>query len=844
MAAKLFKKLVGAANGGVDVHFVKPEYVLSTDDTTIYIFAGADKNGNGTWILANPEDMTESGTHSLYSPSDVNNMNGFRVKPTYTLTAGGQIAPIFITVYVSEKEMPAEKCPSGVLFVTIPGLAVGSDIDPNNSLPGYIVFLRKTGDSSLDKRKHKLYRDKILLPFVERLRQFNDGYVTGTDIPIELTVVSWSDGDLAQMAVTKDEEQMEINEKKRIISNKQSAARTGTEQGGDLWTGFRGMKRDTKITTCETMTPLKREATEMLDELEEEGKVNLPPPHKAALVDFVATHPGSLQKHATKEKLQQAFIENGMIDESTLQIPDLHRIICTCRRKLSEQEVDNFIKQFPSLLQIWHQTGIVTDDVLEQHGLPIDVDRNGNEVRRTATISGEHLQRAKCFSHRAQRNLRQEQLDQQLRTAQEKVAKARVKHQNKYLLNAECEKLLQKALRQKFKLPDDAALVSWDEVTMEMLAHSSILVRFLTAFIEVRTGVTDKLPSKGKLHEAQAGARNLIWLAHECRSRPVIPQTETQPMSEAVVPTFGIPELQYDTYDASPLSLGKCQFLVTDDWLSKMKRDLNPEQMIWFEDCPAVDIQPQVDKLMRIMWSRLQKHIDRRLTDEKKRRHWVWNFVRENLGQMAAIMLMQGHIRDNLDAVLVRDDLSLLRSPKSKGSKMILLSDSETGIGTSAALSLQGCYLHYDPDDGFIRSGKATSSGKSFESRLKQHFKSAKLLDQASTKSTFYTSYPSKEAKVNTLESRKAFYEDLEIYCGTVFDNGTDPSSLFHWSNKTTRQINKLSWKGETYERKCLHMTGYLMELAYDLCIPPALNVSRNPCFEIALGVWQPVDRE
>ena len=47
----------------------------------------------------------------------------------------------------------------------------------------------------------------------------------------------------------------------------------------------------------------------------------------------------------------------------------------------------------------------------------------------------------------------------------------------------------------------------------------------------------------------------------------------------------------------------------------------------------------------------------------------------------------------------------------------------KNGVGTTAALPLQGCYLHVDPNDGFIRSGKATANGRSFAARLKLHIK-------------------------------------------------------------------------------------------------------------------------
>ena len=52
------------------------------------------------------------------------------------------------------------------------------------------------------------------------------------------------------------------------------------------------------------------------------------------------------------------------------------------------------------------------------------------------------------------------------------------------------------------------------------------------------------------------------------------------------------------------------------------------------------------------------------------------------------------------------------------------------------------------------------------------------------------------------------------------------------------RRIEKLSWKGELYDKKCLHIVGYLLELGYDLCIPPTNNISRNPGVETILGIF------
>ena len=126
-----------------------------TDDTTQYIFKGAEKKGNCSWVLCNPDDLEGCGTRGLYEASEVQNMNGFRVKHTFTFTAAGNLAPMYTTVSgLSEKELPVETCPSGMHVLEIPGLAVGSDVDPSNDLLGYVVFIRKTGGNSLDKRQH------------------------------------------------------------------------------------------------------------------------------------------------------------------------------------------------------------------------------------------------------------------------------------------------------------------------------------------------------------------------------------------------------------------------------------------------------------------------------------------------------------------------------------------------------------------------------------------------------------------------------------------------------------------------------------------------------------------
>jgi hypothetical protein len=167
------------------------------------------------------------------------------------------------------------------------------------------------------------------------------------------------------------------------------------------------------------------------------------------------------------------------------------------------------------------------------------------------------------------------------------------------------------------------------------------------------------------------------------------------------------------------LSLGSCRFAVTDQWIDKVKLAFNPDQMIHFADLNAAALQPQVDTLVKILWSRLQRHISFRV-DVTKRGSWVWNFVRKNLGPVAAMMILVGHVQSHLLGIVDRGHVCLLHNPVGGGKMIPLLG--EDGSRTNAATILQGCYLHFYREKSiWIRSGKAT--GQPFEDRLGQHDK-------------------------------------------------------------------------------------------------------------------------
>ena len=98
-----------------DVYPVSPNLVLSTDDTTLFVFKGiTDANRDWHWKIVDGTERNASVRGDFKVGVDEENTGGLRVCLTVTFTASGLAAPPYVAVSgLTSKELS----PTNVLMV-------------------------------------------------------------------------------------------------------------------------------------------------------------------------------------------------------------------------------------------------------------------------------------------------------------------------------------------------------------------------------------------------------------------------------------------------------------------------------------------------------------------------------------------------------------------------------------------------------------------------------------------------------------------------------------------------------------------------------------------------------
>ena len=250
---------------------------------------------------------------------------------------------------------------------------------------------------------------------------------------------------------------------------------------------------------------------------------------------------------------------------------------------------------------------------------------------------------------------------------------------------------------------------------------------------------------------------------------------------------------------------------------------------------PTADDLDRADALTSLLCSRLVTHTQNKVATDKQQ-HWSLEWASLNLANVSALIVLAGHVKDDLSCV---------------GEKSSLLAATTVNfmeVTTDELEKVEGSYLYHDTVNGnWIRSGKVVGSSLSNRCigiRHKEHQASSKLKDHKDMESLFYIRYPSKTTARASDILRRGSFENLRLFIALGFLRtkaaavdvlvATSPEEgILCWPESAITQISNTNFRGvANLQEKQLHMVGYLFELCYDLMLSPNDNVSQSPGFE------------
>ena len=164
----------------------------------------------------------------------------------------------------------------------------------------------------------------------------------------------------------------------KITANKQSAARSATEQAADLAKVFKNQHYLQRMTTVANVDPsnhpMKRTIIQGIQEMKQAG-LRLGLIKEKALIDFLSCLPEVLTKSATRSSIVHGFVANGLVgDESQFNskfaFPDFDKMLHTVRREIHKVEKDLCKSTFQELLKIQEEHGCIPESDYDRPWVP------------------------------------------------------------------------------------------------------------------------------------------------------------------------------------------------------------------------------------------------------------------------------------------------------------------------------------------------------------------------------------------------------------------------------------------------------------------------------------------
>ena len=246
---------------------------------------------------------------------------------------------------------------------------------------------------------------------------------------------------------------------------------------------------------------------------------------------------------------------------------------------------------------------------------------------------------------------------------------------------------------------------------------------------------------------------------------------------------------------------------------------------------PTEAMFARADALATQMGARLTTHLQLRIKGKTMRGHYSFRWFREQIPRLAALITLNGHAVRHPGGCTQSDPLLL----NYHGHK-----DGLSSVGDTEHGGKWGAYLWVDPDGNTVRSGKAAGEG-GFRARDGAHRTAATSITADSARN--YRTYPSNESG----RAANTHFEDLYRVIATAFDPkdrtsatlicADGPSSIFSWGEHL-HKVKKVGFAGNQGPHgHQQQFAAYALELAYDLLIAPAKNVSDSPGFETPIGI-------
>jgi hypothetical protein len=157
---------------GVEHHFVNRAMIFSTDDTALPVHTGTVLSSNCSKTRGVPH-ASGTATHAVCQKGNEPPSTYVNCHLTTTTSGAGFLAPLVLRVRVTERELQSVECRDGFYVLEVEGLSPGGDVDPTCTRPGYIVFIRTTGDKyckSAEQSFFRWYHRAIRLPFIRHVR--------------------------------------------------------------------------------------------------------------------------------------------------------------------------------------------------------------------------------------------------------------------------------------------------------------------------------------------------------------------------------------------------------------------------------------------------------------------------------------------------------------------------------------------------------------------------------------------------------------------------------------------------------------------------------------------------